>query len=61
MTVTAKAWDATTSGGKVTTDFAVTGSTSATDPRLAGAVGRPAGTTLVIVTSNGDVRIAAAP
>ena len=55
------AFDASTSGGTVTTDFAVGGSTSATDTRLAGTVGGGAGTTLVIVTSNGNVRIAAAP
>lgn len=55
------AFDASTSGGTVTTDFAVSGSTSDTDTRLAGSVGRGTGTTLVIVTSNGNVRIRAAP
>jgi hypothetical protein len=55
------AFDASTSGGTVTTGFAVAGATSDTDTRLAGTVGQGSGTSLVIVTSNGNVRIQAAP
>jgi len=55
------AFDASTSGGTVTTDFTVAGSTSGGETRLAGTVGTGGGTTLVIVTSNGNVRIAEAP
>lgn len=55
------AFDASTSGGTVSTDFAVAGSTSDTEARLAGTVGGGSGTSLVIVTSNGNVRIKAAP
>jgi hypothetical protein len=55
------AFDARTSNGKVTSDFAIGGSTSDADTRLAGKVGEGTGTTLVIVTSNGNVRIRAAP
>ena len=55
------AFDASTSGGTVMTGFSVAGATSDTDTRLAGTVGQGTGTSLVIVTSNGNVRIQAAP
>ena len=54
------AFDAATSNGTVTTDFSVAGSTSAAEARLAGSVGQGTGTSVVIQTSNGDIRIRAA-
>ena len=50
--------DAQTSNAKITNDFAISGGAS-TDDRVSGTVGGGGGVTLVIETSNGDIRLAA--
>ncbi len=50
--------DAQTSNAKIATDFPVLGG-SASDDRLTGTVGASGGATLILKTSNGDIRVVA--
>jgi DUF4097 and DUF4098 domain-containing protein YvlB len=52
--------DAQTSNSKITSDFALAGG-SQTQDRVTGTAGTGGGTTLILVTSNGDVHMVAAP